>query len=96
MGFYYNKKMKVRSTSTSGSESSGSGSDSERAFSSSTRSGSELEIGSNLAKFAGARFTSPPVPDAVPMPPTQWLLTEKKTDLTTVTSDLKSMLQIKA
>ena len=62
-GFYYNKKMKVRSTSVSGSDSSsGSGSDSERAFSSSTRSGSEIEAGSNLAKFAGARFTSPPVP----------------------------------
>jgi hypothetical protein len=81
MGFYYNKKMKVRSASTSGSESSGS--DSER-FSSSG-------LTDNENKFAGARFTSPPVPDAVPMPPKEWLPNK----LTTVTSDLKSMLQIR-
>jgi hypothetical protein len=83
MGFYYNKKMKVRSTSTSGSESSGS--DSERFSSSGTN------LTDNETKFAGARFTSPPVPDAVPMPPKEWLPNK----LTTVTSDLKSMLQIR-
>jgi hypothetical protein len=89
MGFYYNKKMKARSTSVSGSES-GSGSDSER-FSS---SGSSCLTDQDTIKFAGARFTSPPMPDAVPLPPKAWLQTENQ--LTFVTSDLKSMLQIRA
>jgi hypothetical protein len=96
-GFRYNKKMNKlansRTTSTSLSSDCCSSSDSERSgfgYASSTGS----TIMSDTTKFAGARFTTPPMPDAVPMPPSAWLSTQNQ--LTFVTSDLKSMLQITA
>ena len=38
-------------------------------------------------RFAGARFTSPPSPDAVPLPPLSWFNQSK-------TIDIKHMLNI--
>ena len=86
-GFRYNKKMNKTRTGSLSSSDCCSSSDSERYASS---SGSVVMSD----KFAGARFTTPPQPDAVPAPPQAWLSTQNQ--LTFVTSDLKSMLQITA
>ena len=95
MGFRYNKKMnKSRTALSSLSSDCCSSSDSERGFGYSSSTGSTI-MSDTTTKFAGARFTTPPMPDAVPMPPTAWLSTTKN-QLTFVTSDLKSMLQITA
>jgi len=45
------------------------------------------------------RFTSPPNPEAVPMPPADWLMPTKMAgdaELTTIASNLKNMLHIQA